>query len=578
MANNIAATLSLNVPAITALCKGDAGNTILNGTSNPTGAVGAENDFFLNTATGTLFGPKTNNLWGSGVILNNSVLGPYWTSTATTVNSNSANWNNAYTTVYSRSSEWDASALKSSSVFTTVQNNSAVFTTVQNNSADWDSTWSTVRSNSGAWMVDVDLGLRALSAGWQSTYSTVYANSAAWGTGGGGGGTGADTQLRSLSSRWESNYGTTNSLSANWSSTYTTVRSNSGDWESVYATVWSTSGDWNLGVQAYNDFQTFINDPVGDAAKWDGTTTTVRVNSGDWENVWSNVFTNSGNWTDAAWATNYLLSGIVPISADRWDYAYQKIREEQIIPGLGTWENWSLWDEASKITILAGVSGFFPRSLYLTDSSFPFSPISVDLEYGLNDSFVIVDVDTTDVTANISTAQALRMPIGWETTIYQTGSKRISLSVDAGFTIDGPTETLGTNTGARVVRISSTTFKSIPLGAGPLQLAETKASLTGGGTVYCYLDQAAYFTINMTGNTTVSFQNPPPTGKVGSFTVQTIGDGTARTLNWPSSVRWTNNTPPTYTSTNNKTDIFTFTTHNGGSTYYGVVVGQNFDL
>ena len=57
------------------LQKGEAGaagvdgKTILNGTSAPTTAQGINGDFYLNTATSTLYGPKTAAGWGSGVSL-----------------------------------------------------------------------------------------------------------------------------------------------------------------------------------------------------------------------------------------------------------------------------------------------------------------------------------------------------------------------------------------------------------------------------------------------------------------------------------------------------------------------------
>ena len=48
------------------------GQTILNGTINPGSGIGTVGDFYLNTATNTLFGPKTAGGWGTGV----SLIGP----------------------------------------------------------------------------------------------------------------------------------------------------------------------------------------------------------------------------------------------------------------------------------------------------------------------------------------------------------------------------------------------------------------------------------------------------------------------------------------------------------------------
>ena len=51
---------------------GTDGKTVKNGTSNPVSSIGVDGDFYINTATNTLFGPKANGAWPSGV----SLVGP----------------------------------------------------------------------------------------------------------------------------------------------------------------------------------------------------------------------------------------------------------------------------------------------------------------------------------------------------------------------------------------------------------------------------------------------------------------------------------------------------------------------
>ncbi|MBB5395636.1 hypothetical protein [Mucilaginibacter sp. AK015] len=49
---------------------GPAGKTVLNGTSNPSNSLtGNDGDFYLNTSTYILFGPKTGGIWGPGTSL-----------------------------------------------------------------------------------------------------------------------------------------------------------------------------------------------------------------------------------------------------------------------------------------------------------------------------------------------------------------------------------------------------------------------------------------------------------------------------------------------------------------------------
>lgn len=49
--------------------KGDGANTLLYGAGNPSNSIGRNGDFFLNTNTYTLYGPKADNDWPQGVSL-----------------------------------------------------------------------------------------------------------------------------------------------------------------------------------------------------------------------------------------------------------------------------------------------------------------------------------------------------------------------------------------------------------------------------------------------------------------------------------------------------------------------------
>jgi hypothetical protein len=51
---------------------GANGTAVLNGVSNPTNTIGVNGDFYINTMTNTLFGPKANGAWPTGT----SLIGP----------------------------------------------------------------------------------------------------------------------------------------------------------------------------------------------------------------------------------------------------------------------------------------------------------------------------------------------------------------------------------------------------------------------------------------------------------------------------------------------------------------------
>lgn len=68
-------------------------------------------------------------------------------------------------------------------------------------------------------------------------------------------------------------------------------------------------------------------------------------------------------------------------------------------------------------------------------------------------------------------------------------------------------------------------------------------------------------------NIVFTFYNPPPTGTTCAFLVIVKGDNTARTIFWPSTVKWYGSEPRSTAA--NKTDVFMFITKDGGSSYQG---------
>ena len=48
-----------------------------------------------------------------------------------------------------------------------------------------------------------------------------------------------------------------------------------------------------------------------------------------------------------------------------------------------------------------------------------------------------------------------------------------------------------------------------------------------------------------------------------------VGDSSARTITWPTTVDWPGGTAPTLTATSGGVDVFVFFTFDGGSNWYG---------
>jgi hypothetical protein len=119
-------------------------------------------------------------------------------------------------------------------------------------------------------------------------------------------------------------------------------------------------------------------------------------------------------------------------------------------------------------------------------------------------------------------------------------------------TFDGSTLTVTGN-------IVATTFR------------ETYSDLGSGGSVTLDLSTANNFRRQFNAGATISFNNPPSSNAFG-FTFVMVNAGTY-SITWPVTIDWVGGTPPILTSSG--TDVLTFFTFNGGSTYYGFVVGKN---
>jgi len=86
------------------------------------------------------------------------------------------------------------------------------------------------------------------------------------------------------------------------------------------------------------------------------------------------------------------------------------------------------------------------------------------------------------------------------------------------------------------------------------------------------------FHLILTANCTFTFSNPASSGISTSFVLFLEQDATgSRTVTWPAAVVWAGGTAPTLTTTGSHTDILSFTTVDGGTTWFGFVSAQNYN-
>lgn len=104
---------------------------------------------------------------------------------------------------------------------------------------------------------------------------------------------------------------------------------------------------------------------------------------------------------------------------------------------------------------------------------------------------------------------------------------------------------------------------------------ETVYTGNATGATSLNLANGNVFDMTLTGNTTFTFSGAT-SGKACSFSLYLHQDATgSRTVSWPGSVKWSGGAP-TLTATATAIDILVFETLDGGTTWFGSLVGANF--
>jgi hypothetical protein len=120
-------------------------------------------------------------------------------------------------------------------------------------------------------------------------------------------------------------------------------------------------------------------------------------------------------------------------------------------------------------------------------------------------------------------------------------------------------------------------FPTISSAAKPSQDTESFATISSSaGSLIVNTSIGNVFSLTLTENiTSTTFSNAPDSGTAYGMTIKVVQDATARTIAWPTSVDWPSATAPTISSGSGEVDVFVFYTHDGGTTWYGFVAGQD---
>jgi hypothetical protein len=109
---------------------------------------------------------------------------------------------------------------------------------------------------------------------------------------------------------------------------------------------------------------------------------------------------------------------------------------------------------------------------------------------------------------------------------------------------------------------------------GGQETVATNSSATGAVTLN--LTNGNVFSLTLTGNVTLTFSGASA-GKACSFAVYLKQDSTgSRTITWPSGVKWSGAVAPVLSTAANALDVVVFESLDGGTTWYGSLVGTAF--
>lgn len=173
---------------------------------------------------------------------------------------------------------------------------------------------------------------------------------------------------------------------------------------------------------------------------------------------------------------------------------------------------------------------------------------------------------------------------GGNVTITAGSTAGTSAGIAGALTLAGGTSSTGSGGGALIFQTASTTTLierariaasgAITFSGGWADTANTTFSATLSINAALVNSYRATLTTN---TTSFAIINVPATGLVYTVTLFLTQDATgSRTMVWPTGTKWSGGATPVLTTTAAKTDIITLTTPDGGTTWYGAVVGLNF--
>ena len=198
----------------------------------------------------------------------------------------------------------------------------------------------------------------------------------------------------------------------------------------------------------------------------------------------------------------------------------------------------------------------------------------------LSDQRIPTNASVTPAKLNAANSPANGQVLGYNGTTFNWtaagsgGITTIAAATDVAITTPSANQLLGYNSGtAKWVNTPLNGLAALSTGGG-LETLSALGNRTGATTLN--LATGNVFSVTLTGATNFSITGATA-GTACSFGLYLKQDTTgSRTVTWPGSVKWPSGTAPTLTTTAAATDILVFESIDGGTTWFGSLVGADY--
>jgi hypothetical protein len=194
------------------------------------------------------------------------------------------------------------------------------------------------------------------------------------------------------------------------------------------------------------------------------------------------------------------------------------------------------------------------------------------LEYGDAPSPYLASTDSTVVHAD---RPHRSLSLGRTTITYGTAAP-VSGRYEVGDVVINTAPSSGAPWGWTCVTAGSPGTWLVVALVDPVSTTETLQALGNTGASKTISTSGSYVTGTLTANCTFTFPSPT-NGTPYNFALELTQDGTGgRTVTWPASVKWPSASVPSLSTAAGAVDLLAFTSHDGGTTWYGVLIGTGF--